>query len=62
MKRVFLSLSAVALAITLNACEGKDAADLPEHYKHKAGGDHHAEHKDTKAGEHAKPAGEAKPH
>jgi hypothetical protein len=60
MKRLFLTLSVVALAVTFNACEGHDPKDLPDHYQHKA--NHETSHKedtthkagDGKADAHAK--------
>lgn len=68
MKRAFLSLSVVALAVTFNACEGRDAASLPEHYKHKGHAAHDAAHKDdahkpadAKADPHAAPAAHPNP-
>jgi hypothetical protein len=77
MKRVFLSLSAVALAVTFNACEGQDPENLPEKYNptgkkehsaHPAKHPEDAKHPtDAKADPHAKtpahpaPAAEAKP-
>ncbi len=74
MKRVFLSLSAIALAATFNACEGRSAATLPDSYNSPGQSTHSTAHKEEapkagetkpethpKAAEHPNPAGEAKP-
>ncbi len=41
MKRLVFSVAAAAAAFTFGACEKHSAAELPEHYQHKAG--QHAE-------------------
>jgi hypothetical protein len=35
MKHAAICLLTAALALGFTACEGKDAAELPEHYRHR---------------------------
>jgi hypothetical protein len=57
MKRIFLSLAAIA-GLSITACEQHDAADLPPHYTHTNEG-----HVSTPANEHdSKIQHEAAPH